>query len=175
MPKGGAGLFIIYLVGQDGQIADKADHLRRHDWPDGGNCVRPIKKTRSHTTQLDRFSRTQFFSKISHMRRHPDENKFPGEQQPRKKKISGETHTHTHWMNDGVQLLLNGENKEKATGLCGAQTNPADEIDFFRSLYTHTHTRRRKHTHIRRMHTFKWLYEIGQETILLTLYTKVSR
>ena len=27
---------IIYLVGQDGQIADKANHLRRHDWPQGG-------------------------------------------------------------------------------------------------------------------------------------------
>jgi hypothetical protein len=25
------------------------------------------------------------------------------------------------------------------------------------------------------MHTFKWLYEIGQETILLTLYPKMSR
>jgi hypothetical protein len=101
---------------------------------------------------------------------------FPGSSSPAKRKFRAKhTHTHTHWMNDGVQLLLNGENKEKATGLCGAQTNPADEIDFFRSLYTHTHTRRRKHTHIRRMHTFKWLYEIGQETILLTLYTKVSR
>jgi hypothetical protein len=34
----------------------------------------------------------------------------------------------------------------------------------FSGVCTHARTQGRKHTHIRRMHTFKWLYEIGQET-----------
>jgi len=106
-------------------------------WLAGGrNCVRPIRNTHAHNW-IDS-SRTQFFSKISHRQRHPDENKFlfSSRGRPAKKQIQ-------HWMNDECVRVCSScwmGKQGKATGLCGAQTNPADEIDFSGvCMYTRKH------------------------------------